>query len=281
MNALFQHEYLQNAVLAGFFSGALCGISGVFLVAMGASFLGICIAHAAFAGALLGLLTGLSPMACAMLFSLGAAAVIGPLSDRGALRPDTSIGILFSVMIGLAFLFMGLMPGGRPEALSLFWGAILTVSRGSVWLLACALAIVLLLITLFYRQIHVVACHRNVAAAAGIPAALYFYLMLSVSGVAISVSLPSVGGLLVYSLVVNPAAAAYQLTYNFKLLLFLAALFGIAACWLGLFLSFIFNAPAGAVIVLTSACIFALACVVSPKRKGASWRNRPPYPPGP
>lgn len=273
MSALLQHEYLQNAVLAGFFAGALCGIVGVFLVTMRASFLGICIAHAAFAGALLGLLLKISPMACAMVFSLGAAAVIGPLADRGALSPDTSIGILFSVMIGLAFLFMGLMPGGRPEALSLFWGAILTVSRSGVLLLAMALGLVLLLLGLFYRQIHVVACHRVVAAAAGIPAALYFYGMLSATGVAISVSLPSVGGLLVYSLVVNPAAAAYQLTYNFKWLLLLAAVFGVASCWLGLFLSFLFNAPAGAVIVLTSACIFALTCFVSPKRKGAPWHT--------
>lgn len=278
MTALLQHEYLQNAVLAGFFSGALCGIVGVFLVAMRASFLGICIAHAAFAGALLGLLLDTSPMACAMVFSLGAAAVIGPLSDRGALSPDTSIGILFSVMIGLAFLFMGLMPGGRPEALSLFWGAILTVSRGDVILLAAALGVVLVLLGLFYRQIHVVACHRAVAAAAGIPAALYFYGMLSATGVAISVSLPGVGGLLVYSLVVNPAAAAYQLTYNFKMLLLLAATFGVCACWLGLLLSFLFDAPAGAVIVLTSAGIFALACIVSPKKKGAPWRKTPQLP---
>lgn len=276
MAALLYHEYLQNAVLAGFFAGALCGIVGVFLVTMQASFLGICIAHAAFAGALLGLLLEFNPMAGAILFSLGAAAVIGPLSDRGALSPDTSIGILFSVMIGVAFLIMGVMPGGRPEALSLFWGAILTVARSDLYLLAGVLLTVLVLLVLFYRQIHVVACHRAVAAAAGIPATLYFYGMLSATGVAIAVSLPSVGGLLVYSLVVNPAAAAYQLTYNFKLLLVLAAVFGVLACWIGLYVSFLFNAPAGAVIVLTSACIFALACLFSPKRKSASWRPIPP-----
>lgn len=276
MAALLYHEYLQNAVLAGFFAGALCGIVGVFLVTMQASFLGICIAHAAFAGALLGLLLEFNPMAGAILFSLGAAAVIGPLSDRGALSPDTSIGILFSVMIGVAFLIMGVMPGGRPEALSLFWGAILTVARSDLYLLAGVLLTVLVLLVLFYRQIHVVACHRAVAAAAGIPATLYFYGMLSATGVAIAVSLSSVGGLLVYSLVVNPAAAAYQLTYNFKLLLVLAAVFGVLACWIGLYVSFLFNAPAGAVIVLTSACIFALACLFSPKRKSASWRPIPP-----
>lgn len=273
MTALFQHEYLQNAVLAGFFAGVLCGIVGVFLVTMRAAFLGICIAHAAFAGALLGLLLGFHPMLGALLFSMGASAAIGPLADRGTLEPDAAIGILFSVMIGVAFLIMGMMPAGRPEALSLFWGAILTVQRADIAALAGVTAIVLLLLALFFRQIHVVACHRTVAAAAGIPATLYYYGMLSATGAAIAVSLPSVGGLLVYSLVINPAAAAYQLTYNFKRLLGLAALFGVASCWVGLALSYLFNAPAGAVIVLTSAAIFALACLGSPKRRMLSWRS--------
>jgi len=178
-------------------------------------------------------------------------------------------------MLGVAFLILGLMPGGRPEALSLFWGAILTVSRGDILLLAGVLGVLITLLLLFFRQIHVVACHRTIAAAAGIPAALYFYGMLSATGVAIAVSLPSIGGLLVYSLVINPAAAAYQLTYNFKRLLLLAALFGVTSCWLGLVLSFLCNAPAGAVIVLSSALLFAIACLFSKKRKPPLWRTSP------
>ncbi len=270
MASLLQYEYLQNAVMAGLLAGMLCGVVGVFLVTMQASFLGICMAHAAFAGALLGLLLEFPPMLGAVLFSLGAAAVIGPLADRGALSPDASIGILFSVMIGVAFLIMGMMPGGRPEALSLFWGAILSVSRGDILVLACVALGMTVLLLLFFRQIHAVACHRAAAAAVGIPATRYFHGMLSVSGVAIAVSLPSVGGLLVYSLVINPAAAAYQLTYNFRLLLVLAALFGVASCWIGLAVSYLLDAPAGAVIVLVSAVLFALACLFSPKRRRAS-----------
>ncbi len=276
IDALLQHSYLQNALLAGFFAGILCGIVGVFLVTMRAAFLGICIAHAAFAGALLGLLLEFNPMIGALVFSVGASVVVGPLSDRGALEPDAAIGILFSVMIGVAFLIMGMMPAGRPEALSLFWGAILTVRRGDIVLLASVTLAILALLALFFRRIHVVACHRMVAAAAGIPATLYYYGMLSATGAAIAVSLPSVGGLLVYSLVINPAAAAYQLTYNFKLLLALAALFGVASCWIGLAMSFLFDAPAGAVIVLTSAAIFAVARLVSPKRRRLPWRKAAP-----
>ncbi len=275
MVELLRHEYMQNAVMAGFFSGALCGVVGVFLVTMRASFLGICVAHAAFAGALFGLLLDFSPMLGAVLFSMAAAAVIGPIADRGSLTPDAAIGILFSVMIGIAFLILGMMPAGRPEALSLFWGAILTVSRGDIVALAVVLFVVAALLLLFFRQVQAVVCHRAVAAAAGIPATLYFYGMLCATGVSIAVSLPSVGGLLIYSLVINPAAAAYQLTYNFKLLLLLAAGFGVVSCWIGLALSYALDAPAGAVIVLTSAAIFAVACVISPKRRRPSWRTVP------
>lgn len=271
--SILQYQFMQNAILAGLCGGITCSIVGVFVVTMHLSFIGVCIAHAAFAGALLGVWLGFNPLVGALLFSLVSAGIIGPMADRGELNPDTSIGIVFSLMLGLAFLFMGMMPGSRTEALNLFWGSILTVSRGNLIFLALVTAIIVGLVVAFYKEIQAVICHRQVALAVGIPATLIFYGLLISTGVTITASLRSIGGLLIYSLILNPAAAAYQLTYSLKRMLLIAPVFGIISCWAGLATSYFLDLPSGASIVITSSIIFGLATAFSPKRKLKRWQQ--------
>jgi manganese/iron transport system permease protein len=273
--SIFQYHFMQNAILAGLLGGITCSVVGVFVVTMHLSFIGVCIAHAAFAGALLGLWLGFNPLIGALLFSLAAAAIIGPVADRGELNPDTSIGIVFSLMLGLAFLFMGLMQGARTEALNLFWGSILTVTQQDLIFLAAITGVIVGLVAVFYKEIQAVICHREVALAVGIPATVIFYGLLFSTGVTITASLQSIGGLLIYSLILNPAAAAYQLTYSLKRMLFIAVGFGVISCWAGLVASYFFDVPSGAAIVITSAIIFGLATAFSPKRKVKGWQQAP------
>jgi len=271
--SILQYQFMQNAILAGLCGGITCAMVGVFVVTMHLSFIGVCIAHAAFAGALLGLWLGFNPLIGALLFSLASAGVIGPMADRGELNPDTSIGIVFSLMLGLAFLFLGLMSGSRTEALNLFWGSILTVTHQDLIFLAVVTAIIVGLVVVFYKEIQAVICHRQVALAVGIPATLIFYGLLFSTGVTITASLRSIGGLLIFSLILNPAAAAYQLTYSLKRMLLIAVAFGVISCWAGLAASYFLNIPSGASIVLTSSIIFGVAMAFSPKRKVKGWQQ--------
>lgn len=271
--SFLQHAYAWHALIAGCCAGVTCALAGVFVVTMHLSFLGVCIAHAAFAGGLMGVWLGFDPLIGALVFSLGVAALVGPMADRGDISPDASIGILFSLMIGLAFLFIGMVPGSRSEALNLFWGSILTVSRVDLAVLIAAAVIMAGGVTLFYKEIQAVLCHRHVAMAVGIPATLVFYGMLFATGLTIAVSLRIIGGLLIYSLVINPAAAAFQLTYNLKRMMLLACFFGMLSCWIGLAASFLWDLPAGASIVLASCTIFAAAAVFSPKKKVKAWKQ--------
>jgi len=271
--SIIQYSFMQNAFIAGLLGGVACSMVGVFVVTMRLSFIGVCIAHSAFAGALLGLWLGFNPLVGALLFSLLAAAIIGPLADRGELNPDTAVGVVFSLMLGLAFLFIGLMPGAKTEALNLFWGSILTVGQGDLIFLAIVAAVVVGLVTIFYKEIQAVICHRDVALAVGIPAAVIFYGLLFLTGATITASLRSIGGLLIYCLILNPAAAAYQLTYSLKRMFLLSAIFGIISCWGGLVASYLLDIPSGASIVVISSIIFGVATALSPKRKVKEWQQ--------
>jgi manganese/iron transport system permease protein len=273
--SIFGYQFMQNAILSAFLGGIACATIGVFVVLMHMPFIGVCMAHAAFAGALLGLWLGFNPLIGAFGFSLLSAAIIGPLADRGELNPETSVGVIFSLMLGLAFLFMGLMPGTKSGALELLWGSILTNTRGDIILLGTVAAVVVGLVLIFYKEIQATIFHRDMALSVGIPATLFYYGILFLTGATITASLRSIGGLLIFSLILNPAAAAYQLTYSMKRMFLLAAGFGVLSGWVGLLFSYLFNIPSGATIVVTSSVVFLLAAVFSPKRKVKKWQAKP------
>lgn len=264
-------EFMQNALLAGFLGGLACSLVGIGVVMMGLAFIGTAISHAAFAGALCGAWLGFNPLAGAFGFSLAAAGMVGPLADRGDFRPDTAIGIIFSTTMGLAFLFMGLMPGPRTEGLAILWGSILAVNDTDLWVLFLTTAAVLGVTMLFFKEFQAVMFQREVALAVGIPANTIFYLMLFLTGAVVAACLRSIGGLLVFNLILNPAAAAYQLTYNLRRMYILAAAFGVLSAWAGLWLSYWFNLPSGATIVLVTTAVFAVATLLSPKRRVKKW----------
>jgi manganese/iron transport system permease protein len=272
--SIFSYQFMQNASLSVLFGGIACGTIGVFVVLMGMPFIGVCMSHAAFAGALLSLWLGFNPLIGALIASFIAAGIIGPLADRGELSPTTSVGVIFSLTLGLAFLFMGLMPGSKSGALELLWGSILTNTRGEVMLLGIVAAVVVGLVIAFYKEFQATIFHRDLALAVGIPSALIFYGILFLTGATITVSLRPIGGLLIFSLILNPAAAAYQLTYSMKRMFFLSAAFGVLSGWVGLMMSYLLNIPSGATIVITSSAIFGIATLASPKRKVKRWERK-------
>ena len=273
--SIFGYQFMQNAIISALLGGIACSTVGVFVVLMHMPFIGVAMSHAAFAGALLGLWLGFDPLIGAFTLCLVAAAIIGPLADRGELSPETSLGVVFSLMLGVAFLFMGLMPGTKSGALELLWGSILTNTGSDIILLAIVAIVVVGLVSIFFKEIQATVFHRNIALSVGIPATLVLYGVLFLTGATVTTSLRSIGGLLIFSLILNPAAAAYQLTYSMKRMFLLSAAFGVLSGWIGLLFSYLFNIPSGATIVITSSLIFMIAAIFSPKRKVKRWQEKP------
>ena len=273
--SIFGYQFMQNAIISAFLGGIACATVGVFVVLMHLPFIGVAMSHAAFAGALLGLWVGFDPLIGAFAFSLLAAAIVGPLADRGQLTPDTSLGIVFSLMLGIAFLFLGLMPGTRSSALDLLWGSILTNTSEDIILLAVVTVVVVGLVISFFKEIQATVFNRNIALSVGLPATIILYGVLFLTGATVTASLRSIGGLLIFSLILNPAAAAYQLTYSMKKMFLLSAVFGVLSGWIGLLVSYLLDVPSGATIVITSSIIFIIATVFSPKRKVRRWKEEP------
>lgn len=269
---LWAHDFFRYAVLACVFGGGGLSLIGVFVTLMDIPFLGISMSHSAFLGAVAGLLFGFDPL----LGAIGACAVsgilVGPLADRAGSTSNSILAVIFSATMGLAFLLLARIEGPKSEALNLIWGSILTISGREIVVLAVMFSLALLLLVLFFKEVSAVVFNREIAALCGVHEKLFYYGVILMAGLLISASLDIVGGLLIFSLLVNPPGAAYQLTYRLKTMFALSALFGILACFAGLYISYQFDVPTGAVIVLCSSAIYLLAFWASPKRRALNGR---------
>ena len=265
--SFLSYGFIQRALLSGLLSGLACGLAGVFVVLLRISFVGVCIAHAALAGALVSVFAGLPPLPGAMILSLAAAAAISPLAGRGGISPDTATGVVFSVMLSVSMLALGLLPGARSDGLGLIWGSIMTVTGADLWFLIAVTTPFLVFLCALFKEVQAVLCHKDAALAAGIPANVISQGMLLLLGAVIAAGMKAVGGLLIYSLIITPAAAAYQLTYRLKTMFVLSAVFGVASCWTGIWASCVLGWPSGATIVLAATGILVLCIAVSPKRR--------------
>lgn len=261
------YNFIIFSWLAAVLTGLACSLIGVIIVTMGLSFIGVCMSHAAFAGALMGIILHINPVICSFVFCFIIAGVLGPISDRGEIKADTSLGIIFSSSLGLSFLLLPMIPGSKSEGLRFLWGNILTVSGNDLLIVGIVSILVIAFVIAFLKEIQVLIFNRVLALASGIPAKLIYYLVLFLSGAAITASIKAVGGLLVFALIVNPPAAAYQITYDLKKMFLLSSLFGILSGCVGLLVAFWLDIPAGAPIALSSVIIFILSIIFSPKRK--------------
>jgi len=264
---LWQFAFFRNAVLASVLCGVGCSVLGVFIVSMRIPFIGVAMSHAAMAGAVFGLLLGLDPLWCGFALAVAASILIGPLAEGSGMDPNISLGIIFSVMMGIAFLGIGLAPEPKNEMLGLVWGSILLLAREDILRMAVVTASSLAVIILFYKEFKAVMFSRFLAAAVGIHERFVYYLLLILCGATVTVNLDTVGGLMLFSLIVNPAAAAYQFTYRMGRLFVLSALLGVTSAGSGILFSCFFNLPSGACVVIFSSAIFGLALLVSPKRR--------------
>lgn len=263
---------IVGAVLAGF----VCSLMGVFVVRMNLASIGYCMSHAAFAGAAFGLMVSIDPLIGAVVFSFGTALVLGPLSEKARLESNVVMGFLFSVMIALAFIFLNFIPGQAASgaALRILWGSIFSVGYNDLMFLSLLSFVLILFIILFYKELLAVMFHRKLAEAAGINTRLFYFAVLFFTGFAVSLSLRLVGGLLVFALIVNPTSTAYQFFYDFKKIMIFSPLIGIVSCLVGFWLSLVTDFPIGASIVIVSAVMFAVAIIVSPKRRRGNGKQK-------
>ncbi|MFZ2097771.1 MAG: metal ABC transporter permease [Anaerolineales bacterium] len=269
MSELLGFAFMQRALLAGALIGAVCAIIGVYVVLKGLSFIGAGIAHASFGGVALGFLLGINPLLTAIAFCLATAWSIGLVSRKIQVKEDTAIGIFFASTMALGILFIGLMHGYNVDLFGYLFGNILAVKEQDVWITLSLGIGVLVIVGLFFKELMFVTFDAEMAEVTGVPAGRVFFLLISLIALTIVLSIKVVGIVLVSALIVTPAAAAYQLTEDFRRMMALAVVIGVGSAVGGLLLSYPLNTASGSTIVLLATLVFFGAALVSPRRRAA------------
>ncbi len=266
MIELFTYDFMQRSLLAAAMVGGLCSVVGVFVVLRGLAFVGAGTAHAAFAGVALGYLMGWPPLVLAIIFGLATVWITGWVEEKGRMKLDVSIGILYTTTMALAILFIGLMKSYNAEVYGYLFGSVLSVTSEELHIIGGLSVLVLGLILLFSKELYFIAFDQEMAEASGVPARRMFFLLLTLVALTVVVSLKTVGAILVFAMILIPASTAYQLTSSLRTLTLYSIVIGVTTAVAGVVISATWDVPSGPAIVLLATTVFFISVLLSPKR---------------
>ncbi len=234
---IFQYQFMQHAFEAGTIVAIIAGIVGYFVVLRRSSFAAHALSHIGFAGAAGAVLLGVNPVFGLLAFTSVGGFGIAVLGPRAANR-DVQIGTVLAFMLGLGVLFISLYTGYATEAYSILFGEILGISSSDVLLTLFVSLVILVVIAVVYRPLLFASLDEDVAEAKGMPMLLLGVIFMLLVAVATSISVQVVGVLLIFSLMVTPAAIAQRLTKRPQHAVIISVAIALMATWLGLFIAF-------------------------------------------
>ena len=262
----FNYSFFNRALIMAILGGISCGIVGVWILLLNISFIGVAMAHSALAGAVIGIFFGLNPIICGFIFCILTAVLIEPLSKSTKLHGNISISIMFSFMLAVALLFTGMLKNYQSEILGFLWGNILTVKNTDIILNFATIIFLFLFVKIFHKALIAVLYNREIANLSGIRDKLILFIIMLLISVTISFNLSSIGGLLIYSLISLPSAAAFQLTNKIKNMYILSVLFAATGSICGLIVSSFIELPVAATIIIILCMIFFVSTIFSIKK---------------
>jgi zinc/manganese transport system permease protein len=267
---MLEYEFMRNAFMAGGAVAVVCGAVGFFLVLRHSTFAGHALSHVGFAGATGAVLVGAPPLSGLLAFTLAAGIAMGVTGERLRGR-DVTVGIILSLSLGLGVLFVYLYTGHAVQATAILFGNILGVGPPTLLALFGLSAVSLCALALLSRPLLFATLAPELAEAKGLSLRLVSVLFLAVVAVAVAEAAQVVGVLLVFALMVGPAAASARLTTRVAAGVALAVMLALGETWAGIALAYATDWPATFWIVLVSCLIYFGAALASlPQERRAS-----------
>jgi len=263
LDPFLDNGFMTRALLAGVLVSIACAAVGTFVVLRGLAFIGDALAHGVLPGIAAAILLGLPGMLGA---AVGAVVMIGGVSlvtRRSRLSSDTAIGLLFVAMLALGVVMISYSDAFAGDLIAILFGQILGTSWQQVLVMTGATVVVLAVSVLAARPFLLLSFDPEQADVAGFPARRYHALMLLLVALTVVVAFQTVGTLLVFGMLLAPAAAGALLAHRIGSMMLIAAIIGSASTYVGLLISYWFDVAAGATIVLVAVSVFFVIFALS------------------
>ncbi|OBU86183.1 metal ABC transporter permease [Chromobacterium subtsugae] len=255
---MFEYDFMINAFIAGGLVALVAGVTGYFLVLRGQTFAGHALSHVGFAGATGAALLGLPPLWGMTLVTLCGGVAMGALGER-LQGSDIAIGAILSLALGLGMLFLHFFTAYATQATALLFGNVLGVDTATLWTLAGLGLLCLAALAFISRPLVFCSLQPELAEAKGVSLRRLSMLFLAIVALATAGCIQIVGVLLVFTLMVGPAATAQKLTARLGVGVGLAALLALGEAWGGIALAYYTDWPSSFWITTLSGAAYLAA----------------------
>jgi len=258
-------SFMMNAWITATIVAVVGGVVGYFVVLRGSAFPAHAIPKGAFAGAAGAALLGISTLIGLAAFALLGALGIGSMSRRG--RHDVATALALVLMLALGAAFLSRTTEYEPEIYSLLFGEVLGVSTSEILPTAGLGIICIAAVAVIYRPLMLSSVTPEIAEARGIPSRRIELCFLIVLALATAMTVPVVGALLIFSLMIGPPAAARSLTSRPLLAMALSVVIALVTVWVAIAASYLCNWPIGFFVGALAALSYGAG------RAWAAWRR--------
>jgi len=261
MEAL-SYGFIQHALIAGILVSLAAGVIGSLIVVNRMVFLAGGMAHASYGGIGMAVYFGFPIFLGASLFTVSAAMLIAYLTMHKRHRMDTFIGLIWAVGMAIGVIFIDLTPGYNVDLMSYLFGSILAVSTQDIYFMGGLLAIIIFVMTFWYRDILAVSYDSEYAKLRGVNVRFFYTLILILSALTVVVAIKVVGLILVIAMLTIPVYIAEKLSTSLFSMMVISGLIATLFTLVGLWFSYTYNLTSGASIILVSAASLGLFLLV-------------------
>lgn len=256
LGPFIRNEFMLRALAGGFLVSLTCAVVGTFVVLRGLAFMGDALSHGVLPGVAVALLLGLPGMVGAAAGSLAMILGIGYITRRSSLSSDTAIGLLFVGMLALGVVIVSRSRSFSGDLVHILFGEVLGISWADVAGQGAAALAVSAIAAACRRPFLLLSFSAEQADVSGFPAKRYHSIMLLMIALTVVVSFKTVGTLLVFGLLIAPAASAALFARKVRSMMLLAWAFGAASVYIGLLASYRLAIAGGAAIALVATLLF-------------------------
>lgn len=266
--------FLPKALLVSTLSAIVCGVVGSHVVLRGMAFIGDALSHAIFPGLAIAFACSFSLLAGGAIAGVCVALLISLFSQNRRVKEDSIIGIFFAAAFALGLVVISRVPGYSGSLQSFLFGSLTGLSDSDVIVVAVGGALVLAVLAFFHKELVAVSLDREFAQAALMRVVLLDVILYLAVTAAVVMSVRTIGNILVLALLITPAATARLFTDRLGVMMATAPVVGFISAFIGIYLSWVYDVPTGAAIVLVATCLFILAWLFAPRRGVVTSRLR-------
>ena len=258
---LFQYDFVVRGLIAGIIIAIVAPVIGIFLVLRRYSLIADTLSHVSLAGVAIGLLTGINPLLTAIVTAVASSIAIERLRLSKRVYGESALSIFLSGSLALAIVLISLANGFSVDLFNYLFGSIATVTASDIYTVLALSLVIVISIVILYKKLLFITFDEDAAKIDGINVNLINTIFIILSAMAISITIPIVGILLISALLIIPVLAALQFKKTFIPTIIIAQIISIFSVIAGIVISFYFNLASGGTIVLINLIVFLIVSI--------------------